>query len=215
MRIRSVLSWFFWKIYARLFHNLVIILRGELQGCESFLDLGCGRDSPVRYFSKEFKSTGVDAFEPYIEESRRKGIHDEYLVMDLRCLSFKPKSFDAVLALDVLEHMEKKEGERFLKDIERIAKKKVVVFTTNGFVKQEEVDGNRYQVHKTGWTVSEMSERGYKVMGVNGIKFLRKEKAELRYPPKYFWLIISDITEFFTYYFPEYAFQILCVKDVG
>jgi SAM-dependent methyltransferase len=213
--IHSVIKSFYWNFYIRIFPNIVILVRTELEGCESFLELGCGRGSPVKHFSKEFRSAGVDIFKPYIEESRRQGIHNEYFCMDVRKLKFKPKSFDAVLALDLIEHLTKKEGEKLLKDMEKIAKKRVIVFTPNGFLKQEAYEGDEYQTHKSGWTVSEMKDRGYRVVGVNGVKFLRKEKAELVYPPKYLWWFISDITQLFTYHFPEYAFQLFCAKDIG
>jgi SAM-dependent methyltransferase len=211
----EILRAFYWGVYVKIFPNLVVLVRRELEGCKSFLDIGCGKSSIVRYFSKDFKSAGVDLFEPYIEESRKKGIHDEYFKMDVRKLKFKPKSFDAVIALELIEHLRKKEGEKLLDDMERIARKRVIVFTPNGFLEQKGYDGNEYQEHKSGWTVSEMRRRGYRVIGVNGIKFLRGEFGFIRYSPKYFWLRVSDITELFTYHFPQYAFQLLCVKDVG
>lgn len=204
-----------YNVYGRIFHSFIFVLRSELEECQSFLDLGCGRDSPVKYFSKEFRSVGVDLFKPSIEESRTKGIHDRYVLMDLRKLHFKPKSFDAVLAIDVIEHLEKSEGEKLLGDMEKIARKKVIVFTPNGFIEQEEHNGNRYQVHMSGWSVSEMRERGYRVVGMRGFKPLRWKTAEIRYSPKSFWWVMSTLSELCTYHFPEYAFQLFCVKSVG
>lgn len=211
----SAIDPLYWKFYVRIFPNIVVLLKRELGGCKSFLDLGCGKNSAVRYFSKEFRSAGVDAFKPDLEESRKKGIHDEYFVMDVRNLNFKPKSFDAVLAVDLLEHLTKKEGDKLLKDMERIAKKKVIVLTPNGFLEQKAYDGNEYHIHKSGWTVSEMRGRGYRVMGFNGVKFLKGEKAMVRFWPRYFWRVVSDITQLATYHFPERAFQLFCVKDVA
>jgi SAM-dependent methyltransferase len=211
----SAIDPLYWKFYVRIFPNIVVLLKRELEGCESFLDLGCGKNSAVRYFSKGFRSAGVDAFKPDLEESRKKGIHNEYFVMDVRNLSFRPKSFDAVLALDLLEHLTKNEGDKLLKDMERIAKKKVIVLTPNGFLEQKACDGNEYQTHKSGWTVSEMRGRGYRVIGFNGLKFLKGEKAKVRFWPRYFWRVVSDITQLATYHFPEHAFQLFCVKDVA
>jgi hypothetical protein len=210
---KTPLESFYWKYYVKIFPNIVVLLRRELEGCKSFLELGCGSDSPVKYFSKEFRSTGVDIFEPYIKKSREKGIHDEYRLMDVRKLNFEPRSFDAVLALDLIEHLTKKEGEKLLSDMERIARKKVIVFTPNGFLGQQKYDENINQVHKSGWTVSEMRARDYRVLGVNGIKLLggRGKLRSLRNP---FWWVVSDVTQLFTYHFPEHSFQILCVKEI-
>ncbi|MCX6777202.1 MAG: class I SAM-dependent methyltransferase [Candidatus Micrarchaeota archaeon] len=218
-----ILKSFYWKFYVKLFPNIVVLLRREFEGCKSFLDLGCGKESPVKYFSNEFSSVGVDVYEPYITESRSKGIHNKYFLMDVRKLKFKPKSFDIVLALDLIEHLTKKEGERLLREMERIAKKKVIVFTPNGLFCDEMRDENVHQIHKCGWTVSEMRERGYRVVGINGIKLLRgrgklahlQGKDGISHYAHYLWWIISDITQVFAYHFPEHAFQMLCVKDVG
>lgn len=212
--IRSIIKSFYWKFNVKIFPNVSVLLRRELRGCKSFLDVGCGRNSPVWYFSKDFKSAGVDVCKESAEESREKGIHDEYFIMNARNLNFKPHSYEVVLALDLIEHLTKKEGNKLLKDMERIAKNKVIVYTPNGFVKQEEYGGNRYQIHKSGWTVSEMRQRGYRVIGASGVKFLRNERVKIAYPPKYFWWFVSDITDFFTYHFREYSCQLLCVKNV-
>ncbi|MCX6776230.1 MAG: class I SAM-dependent methyltransferase [Candidatus Micrarchaeota archaeon] len=220
--IHSAAKSVYWKFYVKIFPHMVILVRRELEGCKSFLDLGCGRDSPVKHFSKEFYCVGVDVFKPFIEESRKKGIHDEYTLMNVTNLKFKPRSYDAVLALDLIEHLPKDEGKKLLRTMEKIAKKRVIVFTPNEFLKQDELEGNKYQVHKSGWTVSEMRERGYRVMGVGGAKFLRgrgrlahlRGKGVVDHYMYYFWWAVSDITQLFTYHFPEYAFQLLCVKDV-
>ena len=99
--------------------------------------------------------------------------------------------------------------------MEKIAKNKVIIMTPNGFLPQGIYYNNPWQVHKSGWTVKEMKKRGYKVIGINGWKPLRGECARLRFWPKYFWLRISEITQFFVRNKPEKAFQILCVKTKG
>jgi hypothetical protein len=210
---KTFLESFYWKFYVRIFPNLAILLKRELRGCKNFLELGCGSDSIVKYFSKDFKSTGVDIFKPSIKRSKEKGIHDKYLLMDVRKLTFKPKSYDAVLALDLIEHLSKKEGKKLIDDMEKIAKKKVIVFTPNGFIERQTYDDNAYQIHKSGWSVSEMRKRGYSVCGINGLKLL-KGRGKLRRSRSISWWVISDITQVFTYHFPEHAFQILCVKDL-
>jgi hypothetical protein len=59
-----------------------------------------------------------------------------------------------------------------------------VVFTPNGFVHQLALQGNPYQVHLSGWTVAELRKIGFQVNGINGLKILRKEKAEIRFKPE-------------------------------
>ncbi|MBU4242294.1 MAG: SAM-dependent methyltransferase, partial [Nanoarchaeota archaeon] len=123
-------------------------------------------------------------------------------------------SFDCVLASDLIEHLTKEEGNKLIKMMEKIAKKRVIIFTPNGFLPQGEFNKNPWQVHKTGWTVEEMQKKGYKIIGINGIKSLRKEFTTIKYKPRFFWTIISDLTQIWTRNHPKYAFQILCIKDI-
>lgn len=55
---------------------------------------------------------GIDIFRPYLEEVRRKGVYHDLILGDVRFLPFKEKSFDAVICMEVLEHLERQDGER-------------------------------------------------------------------------------------------------------
>ena len=44
---------------------------------------------------------------PYLLESKRKGIHNFYIRADIRNVEFAPGSFDAVLLVSVIEHMDR------------------------------------------------------------------------------------------------------------
>jgi hypothetical protein len=128
--------------------------------------------------------------------------------------TFSPKSFDCVLGLDLIEHLEKEEGFRLISMMEKIAKKRVIIFTPNGLLPQEEFGGNILQIHKSGWSVEEMREKGFRVIGILGWKPLRGSKGSLKFSPKTFWSIISTLTQQVVKNRPQWAFQILCVKDV-
>ena len=120
------------------------------------MDLGCGADSPLGRFSVLLSySLGVERFEPYLVKSQAGKKHAEYLAADIltACRNFKDNSFDCVLALDVIEHFKKEEGLKILIEMERIAAKKVIIYTPNGFLKQKALDANDGQVHLSGWEV--------------------------------------------------------------
>jgi hypothetical protein len=189
------------------------LLVEELKGCNSILDLGCGRNSRVKFVNAPFK-VGVDAFKPYLEESRRKKVHHKYILKDITKLKMKPKSFDAVIALDAIEHLNRKDGLRLIRNMENWAKEKIIIFTPNGFVNQQEYDGNLLQLHKSGWTLDDFKKLGFKVHGINGFRLLRKEKAELRFKPRLFTSVISDISQKFTFFLPQYAFQLFAVRSL-
>lgn len=198
-----------WTYYAEL--------RKAVAGCTELLDVGCGSNSPVKYFSKPVYCVGVDVHEASIEESKKQGIHNEYYLMDVLEIQrqFEPNSFDCVLASDLIEHLTKEDGLKLLAMMEAIAKKRVVVFTPNGFLPQGEYDHNPWQVHKSGWDIEEMEAKGYKVIGINGHKSLRGEYADIKLRPKIIWRMVSEITQLFVRNHPQYAFQILCVKEKG
>ncbi len=182
---------------------------------ESLLDVGCGSNSPIQRFSSKIpKTVGMDGFLPSIEKSRAKNIHRQYIEGDLlqSLASTKSKSFDIVIAMDVIEHFEKDQGWKFLGELERIASKRVIVFTPNGFLPQGEYDDNPNQLHCSGWEIKEFIDRGYAVFGVNGLKWLKGEYGAPRFKPRWLANRISDYTQFITYSRPSLAFQLLAVK---
>jgi ubiquinone/menaquinone biosynthesis C-methylase UbiE len=203
------------NIYTKFIPNYSRELELAIKNCESVLDVGCGKDSPIQFFSKKIYSVGVDIFNPSLDKSKKSKIHNKYVKMDVLNIGkrFEDKSFDCVLASDLIEHLEKKDGLKLIKQMEKIAKKKVIIFTPNGFLKQGEYDKNPWQVHKSGWSAKEMKKMGYKIIGIRGWKKLRGEYASIKYKPELFWKIISEITQIYTKRFPEHAFQILCVKN--
>ncbi len=204
------------RLYLKIFPNFASVLDRIVGNADSLLDVGCGFPSPIQLFASRLKTVGVDAFGPSIELSRKHGIHNDYVQADVTEINkkFEQQSFDCVIALDVIEHLTKEQGLTLLEHMEKIAKKQIIIFTPNGFLFQAPYKDNPWQEHKSGWTVEEMQARGYKVFGINGWKPLRGEYARIRFWPSWFWRIISDVTSVFTWYYPKYSFQILCVKKI-
>ena len=121
----------------------------------TILDVGCGSNSPLRRFRRRYDRTvGVDLFVPALEASAAAGIHDEYRQLDVLRLDeeFEAGSFDAVVALDLVEHLSEEDATRLFGLMEQTASKRVIVHTPNGFIPQDEYDGNPLQVHRSGWT---------------------------------------------------------------
>ena len=200
--------------YKSLFSKYDVIIEHEVRNCKTLLDVGCGANSPVQTFNKNLHCVGIDAFLPSIERSKQKKIHNEYVQADVLEIgdTFEASSFDIVVALDLVEHLEKADGLRLLDMMEVIASKKVIIYTPNGFLRQGDRESNPWQVHLSGWTPEEFVKRGYKVYGVNGIRSLRGEFAKPKLKPWFFWGFISDLTEPFVKNKPENAFQLLAIK---
>ena len=213
------------KIYERLKHT-TLFGRGQLikdleqeivPDCSSLLDLGCGSNSPISRFSSKIPyRVGVDIFDNSICLSKKNNIHNEYIKIDILDIEneFEEKSFDCVIAIDLIEHFSKEDGLNLLRIMEKISKKKVVISTPNGFVPQNEYDGNRYQVHLSGWSYEEMVKMGFRIIGIGGWKILRGERGGIIWRPKILWFLVSRLTHFYTRNHPEHAFSILCIKNL-
>lgn len=193
------------------------ILEKELKNCDSVLDVGCGSDSPLSRVKKTFLSHGVDTHKPSILKSKNKKIHDDYTVGNINNLSlhFKSKSFDAVIALDVIEHFPKKEAYQLIKNMEKIARKKVIILTPNGFYPQDGYDSNPYQIHKSGWSKKELKDTGYEVYGLRGIKYLRGDYATIKYKPWILWGTAAFLSEPLLYFFPTLSYDLFAVKKLS
>ena len=68
-------------------------------------------------------------------------------------------AFAYVQCLDVIEHLEKNRGWLLLEHLARIACRRALLFTPNGFRPQE--SDNPYQVHRSGWTADELRSEGW------------------------------------------------------
>jgi SAM-dependent methyltransferase len=212
--VRRILSDFLGPLYLRVFPDSTATLKRELSGCDSVLDLGCGYFSPIDRCNVPF-SVGVELFEPYLQESKRKAVHTQYIKADIAKLEFRPKSFDAVVAIEVLEHLTKEEGHELISRMTEWARKKVIVTTPNGQLCQDAYDGNPLQEHKSAWSVEELRKLGFKVFGIDGWKKLRGYKGSVKYPPIFLWMRISDLSQKITYRFPKLAFRLFAIKEVG
>lgn len=200
--------------YRDIFYYLA--LAKSLNGCTSVLDIGCGSHSPLASIPKRYYSEGVDIFKPNILESAKHKIHNKYRHGDIKQINkyYKSKSFDAVIALDVIEHLPKVAALNLIHNMEKIAKSKVIILTPNGYYCQHPIEGNPYQEHRSGWTVSELHNLGYKIFGLRGLKYLRKEFTTLKYKPWLFWAIIAFISEPIFIFFPTLSYHIFAVKRI-
>jgi hypothetical protein len=161
---------------------------------------------------------GIDGYEPSVEKAKRLHTHDEMVQGDVRDLSryFRPKQFDACVGLDVIEHVVKPDGMKMMRDMEKIAAKKVILFTPCGFLQQRHTANDDLQEHLSGWEPAEMAGYGYQVAGFLGPKKLRGEYHAIKGRPRSFWSIISLLAHFmWTRTHPEKAAAILCVKELA
>ena len=103
-------------LYNILYPSYHYLLMKSVKDMDSLLDVGCGTKSPLQFISNRGFSVGFDVHRPSIEESRKKGIHDEYIEGSINELSsiFLDNQFDYVIANDVIEHLTPEVGILFL-----------------------------------------------------------------------------------------------------
>jgi len=196
----------------------------NLRDCSTVLDLGCGPNSPLGALTHLSKRVGVEPFGPYLQSARNLGTHDEFHQKLITELDFEVRSFDAVIMIDVIEHMTEEDGLTALRLAEKWARKKVIINSPNGYIPQKSLDGNPLQEHKSGWSYSRMKDLGFVSRGLAGPKWLRHEvEAEtmgddlltsIRFRPKIVWFIIATLLQPLVYRFPRFAFSLMSIMDV-
>jgi len=184
------------------------------------VDLGCGVYSPLTRFRPNVWAVGVDASPESLSEARSNDLLDDYLIADVtaegffdRCRSLGP--FDLVAAIDIIEHLPKRQGLDFLEGCETLTSKYVVVQTPNGFVEQGPEYGNNFQSHRSGWFEHDLVGLGYKVYGSTGTRIMRGYGASLRIDSA----VASALDALLTAALmadsnPRFAFNLIGIKDV-
>ena len=203
------------QILGKMYHGIIWFpsaawyLRKELTDCASVLDLGCGGNSILRYLPRRSMTIGVEAWKDSVAESKKKGIHDEYILTDIRTLEFKDKSVDAVILLEVLEHLTKEEGTALISRMSKIARKKIILTTPNGFISQED-ESNPFQLHQSGWGMSELTSLGFAgFRGCGGLKTLGR-----RFSSQVIFMMVQSIPQKVAYFLPERANGLMCTKHI-
>jgi SAM-dependent methyltransferase len=193
-----------------------LAIRRALSGCESVLDIGCGASPAMRQLGVAHP-VGFEGYKPSADLAKQRNTHDEIVLGDVRDLErhFRPGQFDACIALDVIEHLPKPDGIKMMQAMEKVAARKVVLFTPSGFLPQKHTDNDDLQEHLSGWEPSEMAGYGYQVTGLLGPKRLRGEYHVIKKQPRAFWGLVSLFEHLvWTRNHPEKAAAMLCVKNL-
>lgn len=151
------------KIFKRA--NLWPWKEGEIV---SILDAACGLSLKSRYISAQIR-VGVDIYEEYFKhiESDVPYVVIKYDIRKLREI-FMPKSFDLVIAIDVMEHLKKEESLDVLKQCQEIARKAIIIETPRGYLPTN-IDitghgGHQWQTHRSEWQPEEFEKIGFKTL---------------------------------------------------
>lgn len=194
------------------------IIRYHLGEVKTVLDVGCGDGSLMLKVNgdKKYDVTGIDLYTPYLKLAKESGVYRKVVRSDIRKIKFRDRSFDVVLASQIIEHLNKKDGLNLIKKLEKISKYKVILTTPKGFVKYdpfEVIDDNKLQEHKSGWEIEELKNLGYKVFGQgsgliyspNGLLYKFRNLKDIL-------VIISYFLSPISYFFPKTSASLTAVK---
>jgi len=134
------------------------------------LDLGCGI-VPMNYFRPKLHIM-VEPWHEYAAILAHRHTSDKsVLVLNttawIALRQLPDNSVDSIFLLDVIEHLQKEDGRRLIGEMERVARRQIVVFTPLGFMPQHVEDGRpdawglsgaKMQEHKSGWTPDDFSD---------------------------------------------------------
>lgn len=180
------------------------------------LDIGCGKQGLISGIVSKYNATGLDIFEPNAIEAGNNRIYQDVVVGDARCLPFKNNSFDIALGVELIEHLNKHDGDKALTEMERVATKIVVIVMPIGKNAHHDYYGNPFEEHKYVWSLDEIEEKGYKVRG-EGIKGLMSgdrwwtSLPRFMRPLQYIAYIIGTL---FSYFIPQIAEGVIAWKDL-
>jgi len=142
----------------------------------TMLDLGTEFGHSARAVKAEWpkaRITGVEVHAPTLEACcKDAGEHyRETVLADAREFLWRPdlggqKKWDVVLAAEIVEHIPKEDGAKFLGNVADAARRLAIVTSPIGYQPQGPIYDNPHQEHVSGWTPEELEALGWKTHAV-------------------------------------------------
>ncbi|HSA75493.1 MAG TPA: class I SAM-dependent methyltransferase [Candidatus Nitrosocosmicus sp.] len=143
---------------------------------DTVLDLGCGIMNAIKDINCK-SILGVDIWDKYLDEI--KHLHPTIKLSMEETDRFMDKSFDVVICLDVIEHLDKQLALKIIKECKRICRKTAMIYTPHEFKDNiESIDDswglgeNPHQKHLCLINESDLTEENYDIDNPIGEGFL-------------------------------------------
>lgn len=202
---------FIWGgLHPFFYHPFVFQFIPDLIG-KVILDCGCGKGiwayliRVTRDLTKA-KIIGVDLNKNYLNFCIKHNIYDKVIDHSITKLPFDNKSIDLLISSEVIEHLSKEDGMKFLGEVERVCRGRVIITTPNIFF--DTFEEGEEDKHRSLWKIDDFKKIGYKIYGV-GLK-IKIDRSDRLYRIKQ---SLSLALTPLAYVFPSISANLICVKD--
>jgi len=114
------------------------------------------------------KIDGIEGCKDYITPVHDFAYNSVMIGDALECLStIADKSYELVIAIDILEHFWKEDGWRLLSELARVSSRATLVSTPKIFCAQE-FEANPLETHRSLWSAEDLAQAGYGGILENG-----------------------------------------------
>jgi hypothetical protein len=166
------------------YRHLIHLLASD---CKSVLDVGTGLMHSLEAMPCSIK-VGLEVHRPYLESCKL----DDAVAVNASAFEierlFVPDAFDLVTLIDVLEHFAQTEALEVLRQVEVVARRRIVLFTPRGEFPQEGHDafglgGEEFQRHRSAWEPEDLLGLGYRVAVLEGFHDQRNKSFMKAFGP--------------------------------
>ena len=140
-----------------LYKALSSIINHLVKDYKYKLDVGCGEC----FHTRQFQGQNII----YLDIQNQPKAPLPFMKLDVMDFwsNYPVAKVDVLIALDLIEHLTKGEGFRFLMDAVKCNVKRVIIFSPEGdyVVESESTDPDK---HRSGWTAQEFEDMGFQVI---------------------------------------------------
>lgn len=194
------------------YHPIVFRFISDLRG-KTIVDCGCGKGI-WGYLIRSTRSldnshlVGIDIDKEYLKFCSKHKVYDRLIRADIKKLPLKDGSVDILICSEVIEHLSKKDGIKFLREIDRVGSRGGRAIITTPNMKLDTFITLGKDSHSSRWNVSDFKKMGYKVYGM-GIRV--SPSFAKWYSPLI--LAIGYVLSPLSYKIPQIAGFLIAVKD--
>lgn len=133
-------------------------LVSKFKGNAKILDVGAGCGTYWNLLHNYFKTIdGVEVFKPNIDNYQLKNKYHKVYNIDIK--GFKYDFYDIIIFGDIIEHLDTNEAQEVLKYAYNKCKEMIIAVPYK--LKQDEVDGNIYEIHRQDDLTDEIMKERY------------------------------------------------------